>query len=199
MRLLILLMYCVPLMLSGRYDKNEKISVEPALQDRHYGFDDSSFLLGRDEFGSCCDCDAYRLGEEGRSHRLPSRSIEVGQIESSPEVALGIIGGAILTLFFIAKRSRKISASSNKPIQLPPSFRLKDFAEFFFSRRTFETILEPTLRDLFDEYCEALAANRLWKARWVRIRGYWSFWSAVFAQLPISAVKMVYKIWQATR
>src|SRR5436305_873310 len=78
----------------------------------------------------------------------------------------------------------------SKRIQTSPVARLRAFAEFFFCRRTYSEILEPTLRDFFDEYCVALSQKRLWKAQWVRIRGYWSFWSAVFAQLPISAVKM---------
>jgi len=84
-------------------------------------------------------------------------------------------------------------------IQVPPGSHLRVFAEFTFSRRTFDLLLEPTLRDLLDEYLQAQDDKRLWKARWVRIRGYWSFWSAVIAQLPISAVKMVYTIWKATR
>lgn len=83
-------------------------------------------------------------------------------------------------------------------LQRPPGARLRIVSEFFFSRRTYKEVFEPTIRDLFDEYCEALTDNRPWKARWVQIRGYWSFWSAVFAQMPISAVKVVYKIWKAT-
>jgi hypothetical protein len=88
---------------------------------------------------------------------------------------------------------------ASRRIPVPPGACLRIVADFLFSRRTYVEILEPTLRDLFDEYCEALNQKRPWKARWVRVRGYWSVWSAVFAQLPISAVKMVYKIWKATR
>jgi len=94
---------------------------------------------------------------------------------------------------------REFVPASPPPLQIPPGLYLRRLAEFLFSRKTYDYILAPILRDLCDEYCEALAANRPWKTRWVRIRGYWSFWSAVFAQLPISTVKMVYKIWQATR
>lgn len=82
-------------------------------------------------------------------------------------------------------------------IQRPPGFGLRVFANFLCSRKTFELVLEPTLRDLYDEYCQALLERRPWKARWVRIRGYLSFWSAVFAQAPISVIKMVYQIWKA--
>jgi hypothetical protein len=100
---------------------------------------------------------------------------------------------------WIDRRILKIYSTQSSLIKEVPGWGLRKVAELFFSPKTYREVFEPTLRDLLDEYCEALAANRPWKARWVRIRGYWSFWSAVFAQLPISAVKMVYKIWQATR
>jgi hypothetical protein len=91
------------------------------------------------------------------------------------------------------------TVTPSKLVYNPPGSRLLSFSEFFFSPKTHKEIFEPTIRDLFEEYCQALNARREWKARWVCIRGYWSFWSAVFAHLPISAVKMIYKIWQATR
>ena len=86
---------------------------------------------------------------------------------------------------------------SNASLRRAPGWHLRIFAEFLFSAKTYGQIFEPTLRDLFDEYCEALAAHRLWKARWVRIRGYWSFWATVLAQTPISVVKKIYQIWRA--
>jgi hypothetical protein len=92
-----------------------------------------------------------------------------------------------------------LAGGKTRAIQAPPAQWIRSIADIPFSRRTYEQVLEPILRDLFDEYCEALNQKRPWKARWVRIRGYWSFWSAVFAQLPISVVKMVYKIWKASR
>jgi hypothetical protein len=96
-------------------------------------------------------------------------------------------------------RSRFDPRTLEDKIQRPPGLYLRALAECLFSSRIFSLVLEPTLRDLYDDYCEALKAGRLRKAGWVRIRGYWSFWSAVLAQLPVSAVKVVYKIWKATR
>lgn len=84
-----------------------------------------------------------------------------------------------------------------KGLQTPPGSRLRVFAEFIFSRRTYEQTFEPTLRDLLDEYLQALNERKPWKARWVRLRGYWSFWSAFIAQIPITALKTIYQIWKA--
>ena len=79
----------------------------------------------------------------------------------------------------------------------PPGIRLRVLAEFTFSAKTYLEIFVPVLRDLTDEYCQALKTERPWKARWVLLRGYWSFWSAVAAQMPISIIKKVCQIWKA--
>ncbi|HYG60986.1 MAG TPA: hypothetical protein VEL74_00265 [Thermoanaerobaculia bacterium] len=49
------------------------------------------------------------------------------------------------------------------------------------------------------EHFAALAAGRPWQAGMVLVRGYWSFWSAVVAQLPISLARRVYEVWKATK
>jgi hypothetical protein len=90
-------------------------------------------------------------------------------------------------------------AAKPTTLKAPPSWRLRDLAQTAFSRKTYAVVFEPMLRDLYDEYCDALKEGLPWKVRWVCIRGYWSFWSAVFTQMPISVLKMVYKIWRATR
>jgi hypothetical protein len=94
---------------------------------------------------------------------------------------------------------KRFMSASSLPIQTPPGLYLRRFAELFFPRKIYDHIFAPILRDLFDEYCEALDQKRFWKSRCVRVRGYWSFWSALFAQLPISTAKMVYKVWKATQ
>jgi hypothetical protein len=97
------------------------------------------------------------------------------------------------SLSFLSPRRR--SAASR--LSSPPGARLRVVAEFTFSTKSYLEIFVPVLRDLFDEYCQALQAERPWKARWVRLRGYWSFWSAVVAQMPISIIKKAYQIWKA--
>src|SRR5436309_167324 len=54
---------------------------------------------------------------------------------------------------------REVVRTSEGRRMQPPGCNLRKMAEFFFSPRTFKEILEPTLRDMFDEYCEALAAK----------------------------------------
>ena len=83
-------------------------------------------------------------------------------------------------------------------IELPPGARLWSIAEFIYSKKTYETVFEPSLRDLQDEYYEALAQGRVWKAKWVRIRHYWAFVSAVVAQLWMSMMKKALELFKVS-
>ncbi|HET9229059.1 MAG TPA: hypothetical protein VFR31_20445, partial [Thermoanaerobaculia bacterium] len=80
----------------------------------------------------------------------------------------------------------------------PPGWLPRRFAEFCFSKKTYTEVLEPVLSDMQKEHFEALAAGRTWKARVILARGYWAFWSAVFAQLTPLA-QLIVKIWKATK
>jgi hypothetical protein len=71
------------------------------------------------------------------------------------------------------------------------------FADFFYPKKSVEECLRPTIQDLQDEYAEALAAKRPHKARWVRIRGTWSFVCAAGMLTMAGIGKQVVKIWKA--
>jgi hypothetical protein len=87
-------------------------------------------------------------------------------------------------------------ASRPPTIQIPPGTHLRSFASAVFSTKSFKLVIEPTLRDMLDEYCEALSEGRSKKAQWVRLRGYFSFWSAVLAQVPVSLTKLLFTVWK---
>ncbi|HUT50397.1 MAG TPA: hypothetical protein VM325_13740 [Alphaproteobacteria bacterium] len=88
------------------------------------------------------------------------------------------------------------SQRNRRPIHRPPGWRLHRLATFVYSPKTFDRVFVQTLRDMQDEHSEALSQGRLLKARWVVLRGYWSFWSTAAAQLPVSAAKKLYEIWK---
>lgn len=83
-------------------------------------------------------------------------------------------------------------------VSSPPGSRLRHCCDLIFSKRTCSEVLIPTVRDLQDEYFEALHQGRRGKARWVVIRGYWSFWSAVVAQVPVSLTRLIVKLWKVS-
>jgi hypothetical protein len=79
----------------------------------------------------------------------------------------------------------------------PPGMRLNAIAEFLFAKNTYERVFQPTIADLQREYLDALAQDRLWKARWIWLRGHYSFWVAFLCQLPISWMRLVFDLWKA--
>jgi hypothetical protein len=84
-----------------------------------------------------------------------------------------------------------------RSLQRAPGYGLLWFADFFYSRKSVEECLRPTIQDLQDEYAEALVAKRPRKATWVRIRGTWSFVCAAGLLTMASGGKQVVKIWKA--
>jgi hypothetical protein len=99
----------------------------------------------------------------------------------------------------IWRRIRAGLSQTQRPSRLhrSPGYGLLCIADFFYSRKSVEECLRPTIQDLQDEYIEALAANRPHKARWVRIRGTWSFVCAAGLLTMASVGKQVVKIWKA--
>jgi hypothetical protein len=71
-----------------------------------------------------------------------------------------------------------IERQSRKGISSPPGTTLSSLADFFSSKKTRKLILTPIIADMQEEYFDALMADRIWKARWVRIRGCCAFWQS---------------------
>lgn len=84
-------------------------------------------------------------------------------------------------------------------IHRPPGWALRRWARDFYSRRTFERVIEPTLVDLEVEYQEALAEQRLGKARWKRAIHYYAFWSTVVALALTGTLKKLVDLWKILR
>ena len=120
---------------------------------------------------------------------------------SDPKPAPDSATGILSRIGRLRRRGRQVLAriGSSQPARIyrPPGARLGAFARFWFSRKTYAMVVEPTLRDLQDEYSEALAEGQPPKARWVRCRGTLAFWSAVVNQLPVSLLRLLYRLWKA--
>lgn len=108
---------------------------------------------------------------------------------------------ALSLLFWLSRTTfldsiNRSFAGEEHDLQTPPGTHLRSFASAVFSKRSFQLVIEPTLRDLLDEYCEALSEGHPRKARWACLRGYFSFWSAVLAQIPVSLTKLIFTVWK---
>lgn len=97
----------------------------------------------------------------------------------------------------MADRGRAWWAASDPGlIEAAPGARLLWFADFFYSRKSLEEILRPTISDMRDEYNGAYVEGRVAKARWVRARGTWAFVSAAVSLAAASAGDVVVRLWR---
>jgi hypothetical protein len=104
---------------------------------------------------------------------------------------------AVVLLSFSGGVLSRSSSGRRSALHTPPGSTLNRMAEWIYSRKTFEEVLQPVLSDLQIEYFDALHAGRCWKARWVRIRGYWTFWTHAAMQFPISVTQAAVALWKS--
>lgn len=97
-----------------------------------------------------------------------------------------------------AARPQPGKESASKRLLAPPGFRLRGVLAFVYSRKTMARVFEPTLADMQTEWQDAMVANRIWKARWVRVRGYASLANAAGAHSLVGLVKQVVSFWKAS-
>jgi hypothetical protein len=91
---------------------------------------------------------------------------------------------------------RRIAA--DPPILVPPGVRLRAILEFVYSRKTMSRVFDPALADMQAEWGEAMVADARWKARWVRIRGYYSVARAASLNSLVGIVKQAIGLWKAS-
>lgn len=121
-------------------------------------------------------------------------------------VPLGLLALPILLVILVQEgidyhRERRVRINqvrwrSATSLYRAPGFTLLKIAEFVYRRKTYEDVFLPTIVDFQEEYAEALADCRHWKARWVRLRGYASFFSAVAAHGGVKFAKLIVKVWK---
>ncbi|MBP7779478.1 MAG: hypothetical protein KA371_20360 [Acidobacteria bacterium] len=98
-------------------------------------------------------------------------------------------------VYLVSVRPTQNDRRRNPRLAPPPGLRLNRFAQWVFSAKTYEQVLQSAIADLQLQYFDALREGRPVKAEWVRLRGYLRFWSHVAAQLPVSMVKVAVRLW----
>ncbi len=74
-------------------------------------------------------------------------------------------------------------------IQRLPGMSLRLVAELTFSNASYERVFQPLIADMQEEYLEALAKERPWKAWFTRLLGYVSFGHAVATMVPVEILR----------
>jgi hypothetical protein len=142
------------------------------------------------------------------SRRLPILSSRLGRlgfvvsaIALSSQIPL-VLSMSESTLIFIASITAGLiatilSLTKSQIIRRAPCSSHLQLAEFFFSKRKYEKVYLPIIQDMREEYFETLSQNRIWKARWVRARGTWSFFAAIGLDRLFSIVSLCVKVWKS--
>jgi len=58
-------------------------------------------------------------------------------------------------------------------------------------------VFDPLFADIQYEWVKAISDERNWKARWIRLRGYWHFLNTLRLQGIVSIGKKILDIWKA--
>lgn len=120
----------------------------------------------------------------GKVYRL---GLSTRVVRTNPHYRKFYGGGDVPISKFVYVPSYKRHLSpQNKKIYLPPCWRLRAFAEFLFTKKANSNVFGPLFDDVQFEYVEAIKEQRIRLARWIAIRGYLIFMSAVVTWLPVA-------------
>ena len=114
--------------------------------------------------------------------RLPNRFLRI--------VRLHVLAAAVT-----ADLAMKIHRAA---IIIPPGTRLRGILGFVYSKKTMLQVFDPILADMQAEWQEALVAHVIWKARWVRVRGYYSLAKAASLYSLVGLLKQAVGLWKAS-
>jgi hypothetical protein len=106
----------------------------------------------------------------------------------------GVIAGLLLGM--VAFGLGNVSRAGSHAILFPPGTRARPILQLVYSERTYSGVFRPVIADTQNEWLEAKASRRYWRARWIALRGYVLLVENVFLQLPLSAVKIAVRIWK---
>jgi hypothetical protein len=85
----------------------------------------------------------------------------------------------------------------SKKIANPPGHNLLKTADFVFPARFLDFVVRPLIFDMREEYFQALSQSRIWKARWVRVRGTYCFFAAIGLDRVLAFVSFFIKAWKS--
>jgi hypothetical protein len=98
-----------------------------------------------------------------------------------------------IDIYYFAERMAQPSVL----ISGSPGSKILMFSEFIYRKKFYEEVCLAIVSDMREEYFEALSQNRHWKARWVRIRGTWSFFAAMGLDRAFAFVSFFVKAWKS--
>lgn len=111
-----------------------------------------------------------RVGSALRSE-YPKTDIRVTASSSSGLSQFHAHGGRTFTMMDFPGARQEPARATKQKIYRMPGTRLEKLARFVYPQRTYNKVFAQALGDLQQEYLEACAAECIWLARWVALRG----------------------------
>ena len=118
------------------------------------------------------------------------RTTEGGAIQAAPR-------WVEQSLLDYVERNVGTDTTTTHKIIPAPGFGLLRIAKFVFSKKAREQVFVPIICDMQVEHINALEEGNLLKARWVVIRGQFSFWNKVVCFAPVSLLRQCTDIWKS--
>ncbi len=112
-------------------------------------------------------------------------------VSRAAEFVVPILGFALLILQVSAR------IRNGKALQKPPGWMVLIVTEFITTKRYYERACLPAVADMREEYYEALSQNRIGKARWIYVRGTYSFFAAIGLDRAFAFVSFFIKAWKS--
>lgn len=87
-------------------------------------------------------------------------------------------------------------AASTSSIKRPPGSLIARIGRSIFTHKFYKKIVEPVLSDFQIEYFEALAQQRMWRARWMRLVYSIMLILTLLLQIPVWTTRTVVTLWK---
>ncbi|HEV7689770.1 MAG TPA: GcrA family cell cycle regulator [Hyphomonadaceae bacterium] len=133
----------------------------------------------------------HRLGLAGRA--TPSRPVKRPPREAQVEA---VVRGLTYQIFYSFSDDKAVAKSSKPKIHRPPGGFLLSLSRFIYPKRMFERIFEPTISDMREEFYQALSEGKVWKAKYIVVRGHVAVFNAAGLQVPVSLLRLIGAIWR---
>lgn len=102
----------------------------------------------------------------------------------------------LIFIIFETIRFFRIQYLDTKRLVAPPGSLAKKILSLLFSKKAFTNVFAQAIVDMREEYAEALADKKYWKARWIIIRDHIGLGVTVAAYIGSTVVKRAVGIWK---
>jgi hypothetical protein len=99
-------------------------------------------------------------------------------------------------LLRLVRWTQLINSKREYRLDRPPGWQFLRIARVIFSQKVADRVFGQTVRDINEEYLEALHEKNYRLAQWIRIRGYIALAHTLILQMGMSTLKQIFELWK---